>query len=269
MHWWLNGEPAHAVPLADRGLQYGDGVFETMRVRDGRPLQLDRHLARLHAGLQRLHIPFDGLDTLRGELTAACAGRSGAVLKAIVTRGAGGRGYQPPTTPSATRIIGLFDLPERPDTCDLRVCDVRLAAQPALAGIKHLNRLEQVLARAEWQDTARWQEGLMLDAHDRVIAATQANLFAIETGTLLTPALTQCGIAGIIRSVILDDAAPALGVATRVEPVPMERLLQCEEIFLTNSVVGVWPVRRIETREFVAPGPLTRALREWVEQDDR
>lgn len=274
MTWWVDGRERAGLPVDDRGLHYGDGVFETIAVRDGEPVRLKRHLARLSTGLERLGIAFSGHAALEDEARRACSHAGRAVLKLIVTRGGGGRGYRPPVPHDATRIVGLGEWPSWPPGVDtdgvcVRVCDTRLSHQPKLAGIKHLNRLDQVLARAEWRDDSRWQEGLMLDTHGDVIEATQSNVFAVESGRLLTPGLTGCGIAGIIRGVILEDAAAALGIDAEVRVLPLERLLRCDEVFLCNSLIGVWPVREIDGTALDAPGDVTRRLSAWLARHDR
>lgn len=259
----LNGEPAHCVDPADRGLQYGDGLFETLEVRRGRPLFLDRHLRRLALGCRRLMIPMPDAGLLEAEALSLTTGREAAVLKLIVTRGSGGRGYRQPDVIQPTRLFSLHPYPEYPAHYQTNgvvadFCRQRLSCNPTLAGIKHLNRLEQVLARAEWADDGR-QEGLMLDSLDRVVEGTMSNLFIVKDGALLTPGLADCGVAGIVREWILAFAAaenlPAAEVAITVD-----RVLAADEAFVTNSVIGIWPVRQLAERGF-AVGPVTQHIR--------
>ncbi|CAG7857314.1 partial 4-amino-4-deoxychorismate lyase, partial [biofilm metagenome] len=175
----INGIEADHLPINDRGLHYGDGLFETIEVSEGHPVFLEQHLQRLTAGCSTLMIPIPDLPTLRDEVYRVCHGFQQAVLKVIITRGSGGRGYRPPDNAAPTRIVSLHSFPDYPinfaeDGINARFCSTRLGLNPALAGIKHLNRLEQVMARAEW-NLPGIQEGLMLDLNDHVIEGTMTN----------------------------------------------------------------------------------------------
>jgi len=193
-----------------------------------------------------------------------------AIIKLILTRGSGQRGYAPSPSAVPTRILQRLPWPDIPTTHTLdgvsvRRCQLELAQQPRLAGIKHLNRLEQVLARAEWTDPTI-AEGLVGDANGHVIEGTAHNVFIVEAGRLLTPALGQCGVAGVMRQWILDHA-PGWDILVQVGDITWERLYQADEVFLCNSVHGIWPVRQCES-QFYSPGPLTqqigRAYEQWL-----
>ena len=246
----IDGRPASHLDLADRGLAYGDGLFETLRYSDGRLLFADLHLARLARGGERLGIPID-TGALRADIETilAAAPPAGAVLKIIVTRGAGGRGYRPPAHAASTRILTLHPLPEYPaafaDTgIRVFVCRQRLALQPALAGMKHLNRLEQVLASREWPDDG-FQEGLMLDTAGHVVEGTRSNLFLVRNGRLFTPSLAACGVDGVMREVLLRH----FGDQVTVTDCPRAWLDDADEIFVCNSIFGIWPVREIQATD--------------------
>lgn len=244
---WINGEERDQVAVNDRGLLYGDGVFETMAVRAGSLPLLDRHMARLGRGLRRLGI--DGLDLalLAAEVRRCCAGVDQAVARLTVTRGPSLRGYQPPAVPEPTRILSLSDWPRdlarrAGEGVVIRLCRQRLATQPVLAGIKHLNRLEQVLARAEWRDP-RIAEGLMLDDAGRPVCGTMSNLFVVRDGRLLTPSVDRCGVAGVMRGLVLELAGEA-GLDCSQADLSLEDALTADEMFLTNAIIGIWPVRQ-------------------------
>lgn len=261
----VNGVDGGAVSAADRGLQYGDGVFETLAVRDGRPLRIARHLQRLAAGCAALGIP--GPD-LAADARAFCVGVPRAVLKLIVTRGGGGRGYAPPPDAVPTTVLALHPWPELPaawatDGIAVGWCSTTVAVQPALAGVKHLNRLEQVLARRELAAHDGWQDGLMCDAAGNVIEATQGNLFVARGGALLTPALDGGGVAGIIRGMLIETA-PSLGIACEAATLSRTMVETADEAFICNSIVGILPLRRIGARTVRAPGPLTAQLQHWL-----
>ncbi len=261
-HGIFNGETAEAVFLADRGLGYGDGVFETIRVNDGRLTLWEGHLARLQRGLERLAIAVNPatFEVLASEARELAARPGVGLLRLAMTRGSGGRGYRPPAEISPSRILLAFPEPEFPVTSyregvRVRVCDLRLAEQPRLAGIKHLNRLEQVLARMEWSDP-EIAEGLLLDAAGHVIEATSMNLFAALGGRLCTPTLEACGVAGVMREHLLTEFA-ARGVRVAIAPLDLDELHRAEEMFLCNSVAGVWAVRECGEHRY-APGGFGR-----------
>ena len=258
---WIDGRPLEWLSVKDRGLAYGDGLFETVAVRAGSPVLLDRHLARLGEGCARLLIDLD-LALVRAELLAFSRELGDGVAKLIVTRGDGLRGYAPPQPAVPRRILQGGAKPAYPaGNAELGVrlfpCVTRLAEQPLLAGIKHLNRLEQVLARAEWQD-AEHAEGLMLDASGRVIEGVYSNLFLLKGGVLLTPDLSRCGVAGVMRAELLAQAERQ-GLPCQVCDIALEALLQADEVFLCNSLYGVWPVRALQRHQW-SVGPLTRKL---------
>ncbi|SDG28845.1 aminodeoxychorismate lyase [Phytopseudomonas seleniipraecipitans] len=257
---WVDGRPATSLSLGDRGLAYGDGLFETIAVRGGQPVLLDRHLARVGAGCKRLLINLDSAQ-LRGELLAFCAELQQGVAKLIVTRGDGQRGYAP-SAGAPRRILQAGVMPAHPPQhaergVHLFSCQARLAEQPLLAGLKHLNRLEQVLARAEWQD-AEHAEGLMRDVSGRVIEGVFSNLFMVRDGMLSTPDLSRCGVAGVMRAELLEQAQ-SLGIICQVRDIELDELLTADEVFVCNSLYGIWPVRELQGRHW-SVGPLTRKL---------
>ncbi|MEM7027622.1 MAG: aminodeoxychorismate lyase [Pseudomonadota bacterium] len=245
----VNGVPAENISIDDRGLQYGDGVFETIALKDGQLFCLTEHLERLAISCVRLNIPFHDLSVLKNECETIIGGHEQAVLKIIITRGEGGRGYAPPANPSPNRIISIYPWPKYSiDNYEQGVstifCKTRYGINPGLAGIKHMNRLEQVMARAECTEAAV-DEGIVLDTNDNVIEGTMTNLFLVAKGKLITPDLSQCGVFGVIRQKIIDHY-PDVSVQT----VTRKQLLSAQEIFLCNSLVGVWPVTKIDEHDF-------------------
>lgn len=245
----INGENQSSINYADRGLHYGDGLFETLEIHNGRVVFLDRHLSRLALGCKRLKIPAPSPELLAEEIAELAQSCNQAVLKIIITRGTGGRGYRQPEIINATRILSIHPFPEYPadykiQGVNVRFCDMRLGQNPHLAGIKHLNRLEQVLARAEWQDSDI-QEGLMFDSDNNLVEGTMTNVFLVEEGHLLTPKLNQCGVEGVIRNIIIEQAM-ANGLSVAQLTISKTRLLAAEEVFLTNSIIGLWPVKNLD-----------------------
>lgn len=261
MDSWVDGQPADALSLKDRGLAYGDGLFETIAVRGGQPLLLDRHLARLADGCSRLAITADH-ELIRSELLAYASALGEGVLKLIITRGDSLRGYAPDPSAQARRILqgnppAAYPVVHGEQGVRLFPCATRLSKQPLLAGLKHLNRLEQVIARAEWQDTEH-AEGLMLDQAGRVIEGVFSNLFLIRDGVLITADLKRCGVAGVMRAELLFQAE-SLGIPTQITDITLDQLQWADEVFVCNSVYGVWPVFAYAALSWPV-GPLTRKL---------
>lgn len=244
----INGRPGDGLPPTDRGSAYGDGVFETIAVTDGVARLWPRHRARLLDGCRRLGIAFDDAAALDEEVRSVAARSAEAVLKVVVTAGDGGRGYRRPALQQPTRIVAALPPPDYPDDfavrgVAVRFCRKRLAYEPDLAGIKHLNRLAQVIARMEWRD--EFQEGIMLDYQDRVIEGTMSNIFVVTGDTLQTPVLDCCGVRGIMRDWIIETCRER-GIAASETRLGREDLLRADGVFLCNAVIRAWPVRTLE-----------------------
>lgn len=257
----VNGEPAGSLPLSDRGLAYGDGLFETMLAVAARIALWPRHFSRLSDACGRLGIACPPRELLEREIALLCAGSERVVVKLILTAGGQARGYARSAASPPTRILLAYPAPVVDaalyrEGVRVRWCETRYARQPRLAGIKHLNRLEQVLARAEWDDPDV-HEGLMLDSEGRLVSATAANVFVGVDGRLVTPSVERCGVAGVMRAHIIDQ--PPLGQAVEVRDILPSLLDGAAEVFLTNAVRHVVPVCEIAGRRFV-PGPISRAL---------
>jgi 4-amino-4-deoxychorismate lyase len=260
----VEGEIADRVAVMDRGLLYGDGVFETMAVVQGRPRFWQGHVDRLAAGCERLALPMTPQEVLLREVQTVSAGQRRCVVKIIVTRGASGRGYAPGADARGNRIVCSWPWPQDPGDLVItgirtRMCTLRLAVQPALAGIKHLNRLEQVMARAEWSDRTI-HEGILLDQHDYVVSAISSNLFLVKGERLLTPRLDRCGVRGVMRSAILA----AFRERCEQRRVTLDMLPEADEVFVCNAVRGIVPFTRIDHWEY-GIGPITREVQQWLE----
>ncbi len=266
---WVNGAPADGVSVADRGLAYGDGVFETVRVACDGPVLLPYHLQRLQEGLLRLNIAVDWA-ALEQEIRQYPGWQQPGVVKLIITRGSGGRGYGTVNVQGPSRVFSAHPAPQYPERytqLGVRIysCETRLSINPQLAGIKHLNRLEQVLARQEFQSDScqdQYQEGLMLSQSGCVIEGVLSNLFLVQDGSLHTPDLSQCGVAGVMRRWLLEQMQEC-GIKVNVGPVTLQDIELADEWFFCNSVYGVWPVSHWENRTWTV-GPLTAQVQQWV-----
>ncbi len=263
----INGLQGDKVSVHDRGLLYGDGVFRTMRVFDGRVLHWQRHYQKLQQDSTALGITCPESTLLSDELQLLIQQQPEGVAKIIITRGLQtARGYAPPSHIIPTRIVSIMPAPNYPDHfytlgVKLRVCELRLGHQPRLAGIKHLNRLENVLAAAEWSD-ADIAEGVLLDTAGNVIAGTRSNLFMVRDGVLLTPDLSRCGVAGVQRERVLEWAIKH-GVPCHIEQFGLPELLAADEMFLVNSVIGLWPVRELQGRAWRLH-PMSMQIQKWL-----
>jgi 4-amino-4-deoxychorismate lyase len=258
----INGKMQSHIDVRDRGLAFGDGVFETIAIKNGKALCWDLHMKRLMDGARRLGLPPPDPILYTDEMHILCGSIPRAVLKLIWTRGVSERGYRATGSDLPTRILTLSAWHRYPahwgqEGVAVRLCRQTWSRQPALAGIKHLNRLEQVLARAEWTD--EYQEGLMRDDRGDVISGTASNLFLVASGILCTPDLSSCGVCGTIRTCVIATARH-LQIPFEIRRVPLPFLIErAEEIFLTNSLIGIWPILRIEGHGY-SVGKVTRKL---------
>ncbi|GHD20273.1 aminodeoxychorismate lyase [Halioglobus japonicus] len=245
---WVDGVAASALPLPDRGLDFGDGLFETLLLKQGEPLLVDYHWQRLEAGLLTLQFPDNTLEHARQCLALACDALhelSWAALRLTITRGTAPRGYAPPAQAAPRVIISAAPLQQdrREPGSPAKVgwADIRWSAQPLLAGLKHANRLEQVLAAGEAQRRGL-DEVVVLDQQGDVSSVSAGNLFIVEGDRLRTPALETCGVAGTRRRFVIERLAPALALhceETHLSPADLER---ADEIFYCNSLRGLQSV---------------------------
>lgn len=247
--YWIDGHREAALPLPDRGLDFGDGLFETLLFAEGRLFYPELHLDRLQVGLKILGFPHC-LDTARVHLNAVVAYLTSsniarATVRLTVTRGSGPRGYAPPIECLPRVIIAMepagtpWNAPLEP--ASLGLAATRLASQPQLAGIKHLNRLEQVLAARERLQQS-FDEMVMLDTNDDVISVISGNLFLVQSGEIITPSLCGSGVKGTRRHLLINDWVPALGLKVLEQRITVSSLTESDEVFYCNSLVGLRPV---------------------------
>ncbi|MEY4685301.1 MAG: aminodeoxychorismate lyase [Pseudomonadota bacterium] len=273
----LNGRPETMVDLADRGFQFGDGVFTTLLIQDGIPLFAREHLDRLDRDAKILKLPSPDRGILSTEIDHLASACPSGILKIHWTRGSGGRGYLPPENLSPTRALILREAdPESeklPAPLKLRWAEMRLGINPLLAGAKHMNRLEQVLARLEWRDP-EIDESLLLDSEGFVVEGVSTNVFLLKGATVLTPLLDRAGVRGVTRDLLIKMAS-ASGYEVREERVSPQTVLGADALLLTNSVRGICPVASLEGRSYVSQPfaeqmhasyllELARTRREWL-----
>jgi 4-amino-4-deoxychorismate lyase len=257
----FNGAPVAPDLGWHRGLQYGDGIFRTCLIFSSQVIDISEQIIKASSDARRLGFEAPAVDLLAQEAAVLAAGQDRAVLKIMLMRASGERGYRGGGR-GADRLLCRYPAPRHAASrwdagIVARRSAFRLASQPALAGIKHLNRLEQVLASRDWPDDA--DELVVGDAQDRPLSGTRTNLFWAGRGVLRTPALDACGVAGLMRDKVLA-AARVLGVRAEVAAGSWDELLAADEAFVTNSLVGIWPLARLDERRWPAPGPLTQRL---------
>jgi 4-amino-4-deoxychorismate lyase len=267
--WQVNGRIYGDLPPSDRGLAYGDGLFETMRFDRGQCALAAFHWTRLLSGCERLSIPLDRrrlLDDCQAFLAnlGSHGCETSGLIKLIVTRGVGGRGYAPPTPSRSTLIWQWSPLPEESAENEtgvaLSVSPVRLAQQKLLAGLKHLNRLEYVLAA----DAAKAGAiPLLLDTDGFVVESLSHNIFFTREGQVITPQLVSCGVEGVLKQYALQKISPALNIPMREESVSLAQLMAADEVFIGNSVRGFWPVTLLASNSKSVRWPIGNVFREF------
>ena len=260
LNYLINGSFDHVISPFDRGFAYGDGVFRTMKMVGGLPDNWPLHYQKLVADCAAINIVCPSAELLMSDLQQLfspmdLSENQLTIAKIIITRGAGNRGYTPPAITAPMRVVTQSAMPQYPDIrfsegVSLTVCETRLASQAKLAGIKHLNRLENVLARMEWTDahmTNGIADGIMLDSLGNVIECTSANIFARFGDTLITPSLHLCGVAGITRQRIIG-LAHTLSLKPKIEVIDLPTLLSADEVIICNSLYSAWQVKSIQEK---------------------
>jgi 4-amino-4-deoxychorismate lyase len=267
----VNGQFCDTLTVHDRGLAYGDGLFDTLLISNGQPVFYDLHIQRLLKGCERLGLSLkrETIETDIKKLLIHTEKSDSAVLKTIITRGSGQRGYRITENSVVNRVLIMSPLSSNEHTSGkpltLALCDTRLGHNPALAGIKHLNRIENVLARNEWR-SLNVDEGLMLDTSGNVIEGTMSNVFWCDGDVLYTPGLTRCGVEGVMRQVIIDRLASKLGLAVKQGDFRLDSLYQADEIIMSNSLMGIRSVGSIgchQKNSDVIAAQLRQALEQY------
>jgi len=276
----LNGQFTSNISVLDRGLNYGDGLFETLAVVDQKPVMLDEHISRLFNGCEILHINRPDKEKLYNDIINICKESfikvnskdeentaliidcsKALVLKIIVTRGISERGYSFSDDMVANTVLITSTYPRYQTDNWLtgikaRICDTHLSQQKKLAGLKHLNRLEQILARNEWDD--EFTEGLMTDAQGNLVDGVMSNLFLIKNNTLYTPKIDKCGVNGIMRQLVLK-LCHSEGMMVQETNISLDMLESADEVFVTNSLIGIWPLKSVDEKQF-GTGKVTRSI---------
>jgi len=248
---YVNGQRSDHISVYDRAFQYGDGLFETIAVVNGKPALLDLHLQRLRSGLSRLSFPELPMQPLVDDIQDKCQKFDSAALKLVVTRGESRRGYLPSATPKINVLLAFSEKNNYESIVPaiaLCFCNTQLGINPLLAGIKHLNRLEQVLAKKESHERG-YKDGLVSDLDGNIIEATSANLFLWKDSKLITPDLERCGINGVVRQLVFN-IAEQMDIPVVIGNISKADCNNADALFISNSLNGIIPVKKLEDTSF-------------------
>ena len=267
----VNGEITSSISIQDRGFHYGDGLFETIAFVNQQPVLWEQHYQRLSSGCQILGIQCPTESELRNDITKlneATVDNPDSVLKIIVTRGDSDRGYKVAQESKSNVVLLLSTYPKYPpqywhEGINVRLCKTTLSTHTQLAGLKHLNRLEQVLARQEWCD--EFQEGLISDDKGYLVEGVMSNLFIVKNKSIITPCIDKAGVDGIMRNVVLN-LCESNGIIAKQDKLSSEQVLDADEVFLTNSIIGIWPVNRIDTQSY-SIGETTKLIMQLLKKE--
>ncbi|MGV3002578.1 aminodeoxychorismate lyase [Vibrio sp.] len=269
--FFVNGKQQQSVSITDRSFQYGDGCFTTILVKYGQPLLLCAHKERIDFTCQKLFMSppewnqveewIEAAINASGHQTLALSG-----LKIHVSRGSGGRGYSPSGANSIQVVVQTFAYPEhysiwQSEGIKVGVSATRLGINPQLAGLKHNNRLEQVLIKKEIDDT-EYDDNIVLDIDGNVIEMSAANLFWVSNNQLYTPELVKNGVLGIKRKQVCEYAEQKKMIMN-IGSYMLDDVLNADEVFITNALHGVVPIIQINNKEFNI-GVITRAIQEKI-----
>lgn len=254
--YWVNGVEQQTISVGDRAVQFGDGCFTTAWVKNGEVQRLSAHIARLQDAVARLLMPVCDWHTLAAEMREAALGCAEGVLKVILSRGEGGRGYSAQGAVGPTRVMSLSGYPQhyhlwRQQGIELALSPVTLSRNPLLAGLKHLNRLEQVLIRAHL-DNSQAQEALVVDTAGMLVECCAANIFWRKGRQVFTPALSCAGVDGIMRQHIIAQLLHSRQFSLEIVSLPPAALADAEEVIVCNALMPILPVKKSENWHYNA-----------------
>jgi len=258
----INGQALDHVAATDRGLLFGDGLFETMAFWNGQCPLWERHMRRLTRGCRMLGIASPDFVLVEDECRALAQSSKRIVIRLTLTRGSGGRGYWPDVTGKPTRILQSREWPEslekqQQNGMKAITSTVRLNLQPALAGLKHCNRIEQVLAAQECQQQGA-EEALVFDQSGRLAEAVSSNLLLRYQGRWITPS-SPAAVAGVGLEWLL--AAPPLKIQARA--VELAQVGRADSILVINSVGGIRPLSHLDHRALIIDQDCRRFQNQW------
>lgn len=249
------GSADQGIRFSDRALQYGDGVFETMRIVEGEIPMWEFHQQRLLWAQTALKLPLEEFLSVWEEFKQNhLSSIQNACAKLVISRGIGPRGYKAPSPTHINWWLQVTELPvaKKVGGYRLTLCQHALSRHPSLAGLKHLNRLDQVMARSEWHEHDGFDEGIMFNLDGDVIEGTMSNIFWLQGDQLYTPDLSQEGVDGCVRRWIIEHVEnnPLINLPAVIieKDTKLDRLLTADAVFLTNSLMGIKSVAEIDNQ---------------------
>ena len=254
----INGEVKSNVSIFNRNMQYGDGLFETCVAKDNKVLFWDNHFSRLNNGCDRLNIKKIANSVWLEDIKKALSlsSEKNCIVKLILSRGNSLRGYSYSKDIEPVRVVIVSQMNEykTKETYSLEFAISGFHSNPNLAGIKHCNRLEQILARTNMMA----DEAIMLDENQSVVSVTQGNIYLIFGNKLITPKLERCGVIGSRRSIILE-LSRLTNLEVREEDISIKQLEKANEVFVSNSLIGIQPVTLIGDY-YLTNNPITEKI---------
>jgi len=263
--WLVNGEPDALIAPTDRGLLYGDGLFETILFHRGRSALWSLHMARLVDGCRGLALPQPDVDLLAAECHELLGNGNSAVIRIAITRGSGGRAYFPPETAEPTRILMRREMPndlarQRDAGLVMHTSSIRLDAN-ALGGLKHMNRLEQVLIAEECARHGA-DEALVLDSAGLIVEGLAGNIIVVRDGRLIGPGPHPAAVAGVG----LEWLRRRAGSDLEERPFGAAELTRDDALWVINSVRGPCPVRTLDGRALVRDERIPDWRQRWQKE---
>ena len=264
------GQTHSSVPINDRGFNFGDGSFTTIAVTNGHCEFLSHHIKRLKDACKVLNIAYNDWQNLKDLLESKSANIHSGVIKIVISRGTGGRGYSPVGANEPVAVVTEHNLPDQyanwqKQGVSVGLSDVRLAHQPKLAGLKHLNRLEQVLVKHELE-TMAFDDLLVTDNQGGLIESSAGNLFWRKGNVWYTPDLSNCGVEGVFKSVLLEGLNQIDKPCYQINA-KQQLLHQADEAFVCNCLMKIVPIRKFTSpdgKETQYPIEQIRQLEKWL-----
>ena len=255
----VDGVLESEISIFNRNMQFGDGLFETCVSKGNNILFWQRHLSRLNRGCEKLNIKKIAesvwLEDIKKALSLSL--EKNCIIKLILSRGNSLRGYSYSEDIEPVRVVIVSEIKKTKSkySVSLEYASSGFHSNPKLAGIKHCNRLEQILARANMEG----DEVIMLDENQNIVSVTQGNIYFIFGNKLLTPKLDRCGVVGSRRSLILE-LARSINLEVDEDTISIEQAEKANEVFISNSLIGIQSVSSIGSY-YLNNNPLTKEIK--------
>ena len=275
----INGKFKDSISVLDRGLAYGDGFFETMQWlgKNNESLQgvefWNRHVKRIikSAKILKIKIPNKNIFAeYKNKILTAAQKKDiyEGILKIIITRGVGGRGYSYENNMKPTIIFIVFPnaIPKQIESVNVKICKSTISDNVDISGLKHLNRLDSVQARSEWNNKNIF-EGIFIDNNENILEGTMTNIFFVKNKSLVTPSIISSGINGIMREVVLVYGKKFFNEII-IREIRKHEIENFDEMFLTNSIIKVLPVKKCGKKKFTISNSTKKLVNFFQEKEN-